>query len=435
MRDVALSLVVLIGLVWTIRRPFVGVLLWEWITLMNPHQLAYGFSRTFQINLLVAVVTLFAWLFSKERKTPPIDANLVLLLLFFMWITIDTFQSVDPTSAWDMWDRVWRLMFFGVLVSMSATSKVRVHALMLVYAMSLLWYGVKGGGFTLMTGGVYRVSGPPNSTIGDNNQLALAILMALPLANYVRLQSANVWVRRIVLAAMIFSVISVIGSYSRGAFIALAGLLGVAWFRSKKKWRYPLVAAAVVIPVLHFMPQSYFGRIDTISNASEDASFQGRVDAWHVALGYATDHFPFGAGFDGPQRPEIFHYYEPGHDTHAAHSIYFEVLGDSGFPALVLYLLLLANCFRNSAMIRRKTRKRAELSWAYDLAGMLQLTLFVFCLGGSALSFAYYDGLWICAGLLSVMRQMVQRSAAPGWKEADYRLSGTLAGAPRFVAE
>jgi probable O-glycosylation ligase (exosortase A-associated) len=433
MRDIALSIVVLIGLVWTIRYPFVGVLLWGWITLMDPHQLAFGFSRTFQINLLVAVVTLLSLLFSKERKLPRLDANVVINALFLVWITINSFQAVYPADSWPMWDRVWRLIVFGILVGMTATNRVRIHCLMLVWAMSLLWFGVKGGVFTLTTGGGNHVEGPPDSMIGDNNQLALAILMALPLANYIRLHSANIWVRYAFLTAIGLSVVSVLGSYSRGAFIALAGLLAVGWFRSRRKFLYPLVAALIVIPALQFMPDSFYERMHTITAADKDGSFQGRVDAWHVAYGYAKDHFPFGAGFNGPQQKAIFNHYEPGKDTHAAHSIFFEVLGDNGFVGLFLYLALLANSFLNAARIRRSTRKRPELAWAYDLAGMVQLTLFVFCLGGSALSFAYYDGVWICAALLSVLRRQVISSTAPAWRGSSYQAGPTPLSATSFA--
>ncbi len=418
MRDIAIVLVILLGCFWTIRRPFVGVLLWTWITMMDPHQLAFGFSQTLQVNLLVAIVTLGSLLLSKERKLPPLDANTVLMALFFLWFTMNSFFAIDPGSCWALWDRTWRVMLLGVLVAMTATDRIRIHALVMTMAMSLLYYGVKGGGFTLMTGGGNHVEGPPSSTISDNNQLALAILMVLPLANYVRVHAANLLVRRAFLVAMALSMVAVLGSYSRGAFIALAGLAVVGWFRVKQKLLYPLVAAAVIVPALYFMPNGFFDRMGTIQSANQDASFQGRVDAWGVAFGYARDHFPIGAGFDGPQKPWIFATYAPGKDTHAAHSIFFQVLGDQGFGGLAIYLLLIGVCITNAMTVRRLTKGRAEFAWAYDLAGMLQLTLFVYCLGGAALSFAYYDGLYVCAGLLSVLREFVRRSsAAPGWKK------------------
>ena len=409
MRDIAILAIVIGGMIATLRFPYVGILLWTWLTLMVPHQDAYGFSRSFPVNLMIAVVTILAVMFSKGNKKLPMDATLFFTSLFLVWITINGFQAVDPAWSWPLWNRCWRIIVLGILVSMTATNRTRVHALILVMTLSLMYYGVKGGLFTLITGGHYSVVGPDASTIGDNNQLALAILMIIPLANYVRLHSARLWVRQVMLAAMILSMLSVLGSYSRGAFIALAGLVVVAWFRAKRKFLYPIVAAIVVIPALHFMPQSYVDRINTIQNAQSDASFEGRINAWRVAMGYARDHFPFGAGFSGPELPQVFSVYAPGQDTHAAHSIYFQVLGDNGYVGLAIYLAILFLCFWNTFQIRRRTKRIPEYTWLYDLAGMIQLTLFVFCTGGAALSFAYYDVLFIAAGLLSAMRLYVQR--------------------------
>src|SRR5215813_12422689 len=173
MRDIALTGLVLIGCLWTLRTPFVGVLMWTWITLMAPHQLTFGFSQSFHVNMLVAVVTIGAWLVSKERKLPRIDAAFTLPVLFFLWFTFNGFIGVDAGSNWPMWDRVWRIMLLGILVSISATNRIRIHAMMMIWALSLLYFGVKGGGFTLTGGGNSKVMGPPDTMIGDNNQLAL----------------------------------------------------------------------------------------------------------------------------------------------------------------------------------------------------------------------------------------------------------------------
>ena len=162
---------------------------------------------------------------------------------------------------------------------------------------------------------------------------------------------------------------------------------------------YPFAVAAIAIPAFAFMPQSYVDRISTIQNVSSDGSFQGRVLAWHVAYAYARDHFPFGAGFYALQDPDLFAQYSSGQDSHAAHSIYFEVLGDNGFAGLAIYLAILFLCFWNTFLIRKRTKRDPEMAWMYDLAGMIQLMLFAFCVGGAALSMAYYDMLYIAAGL------------------------------------
>ena len=62
MRDLFLIGVVAISLGFTLRFPFIGVLIWEWFALMNPHQEAFGFARSLPLNLLVAGTAVLSWL-------------------------------------------------------------------------------------------------------------------------------------------------------------------------------------------------------------------------------------------------------------------------------------------------------------------------------------------------------------------------------------
>ena len=44
MRDLIVVLIFTYGAVLTLRRPYVGALLWVWIGLMNPHRMGWGFA-------------------------------------------------------------------------------------------------------------------------------------------------------------------------------------------------------------------------------------------------------------------------------------------------------------------------------------------------------------------------------------------------------
>jgi probable O-glycosylation ligase (exosortase A-associated) len=236
--------------------------------------------------------------------------------------------------------------------------------------------------------------------------------MVLPLANYLRLQTRRSWLALGTLAGMVLTVLAVVGSYSRGALLALAAVALVGVFRTKRWFVYLGLVAILAVPAYNFMPASFHDRVQSISNADDDASFQGRVDAWEVAFDVALDHFPMGAGFYGPQRHAIFHHYLPDAEAHAAHSIYFQVLGEHGFVGLAIYLALLVAAFLNTVRLRRLTRDHSELRWVFDLASMIQVSLVAFCVGGAALSLAYYDVFIVEVALLlplmKIARDMVK---------------------------
>ncbi|HEX3665476.1 MAG TPA: putative O-glycosylation ligase, exosortase A system-associated, partial [Rhizomicrobium sp.] len=399
-RDIALVFAILAGLGLTFNYPFVGVILWTWFAVQNPHEEAWSFSRALPLNLIISAVTVTAWMLSRERKAPPKSFLVWAMLLFLAWTTFNSFFAFRPEWSWIFWDRTWKTFALGLFIAILATNRVRIHAIIFAVVISLFYFGVKGGVFTILNGGVNLVLGPENTIIADNNQLALALLMTLPLANYLRRQSVSRYLRWGIVVGMGLTLLSVVGTYSRGAFIGLSALAVAGLFRSRNKVVYIIFAAIVASAAVELMPQALWDRLGTIQSAQTDPSFHGREVAWQVAYSYAVDHFPFGAGFYGPQLAPLFHTYFPKEEPHAAHSIYFQVLGEHGFIGLALYLFLLVGALIRCSTIVKATRHRPEMEWATDLARMIQMSLFAFCVAGAGLSMAYYDVFIICIGLL-----------------------------------
>ncbi|MGH6876652.1 MAG: putative O-glycosylation ligase, exosortase A system-associated [Rhizomicrobium sp.] len=424
MRGLVLLLAVFLALCIALPFPYAGVLLWTWFSLQAPHREVYGFVQTAPVNFVIAFVTIAAWLFSAERKLPRADIILVTIVLFLAWVTFNGFFAFDPSRSWPYWDQTWKIFALGLLIATMATSRVRIHALLWVIVLSLFYFGVKGGIFTLATGGHFHVEGPPETIIADNNQLAVALLMTLPIAYYLRTQTANRLVASGLLAGIVLTIIAILGSYSRGAFIGLGALALMGLLRMRHRVRYLIAAGMLAMFSLAFMPEGYFLRMQSIGAAGTDVSFEGRVTAWKVAWMYACDHFPFGAGFIGPALSPLFHSYFPGKTVLAAHSIYFQVLGEQGFAGLVLYGIILAAAFLRCSRIIAATRRAPELRWISGLVTAIQTSLVVFCVAAAALSMAYYDLFVICVTLLPPLRDLA--SSAPAGRREEWIDSGAL---------
>src|SRR3546814_11553251 len=95
----------------------------------------------------------------------------------------------------------------------------RLQALIWIIVVSLGYFGAKGGLFTIVGGGTSHVWGPPGSFIADNNALAMALVMVLPLVRYLQIQTESKLIRLGLYGLMILIGFSIIGSQSRGAFI------------------------------------------------------------------------------------------------------------------------------------------------------------------------------------------------------------------------
>lgn len=102
----------------------------------------------------------------------------------------------------------------------------------------------------------------------------------------------------------------------------------------------------------------------------------------------------------------------------AVHSIYFRVLGEQGFPGLVLFVALLLVSWRNCAKVRRRTRDSPSEKWAFDLASMLQVSLLAFMTAGLATTSTYFDLSYqimaMCVLLKEIMEARAAESMVPG---------------------
>ena len=181
MRDLFVTGVIFSLLPFILKRPWVGILVWSWLAYMNPHRLAWGFAYDFPFSMVVGLVTIAAFLFSKEKKEMVWTRETGLLLIFVGWMLITTLFALYPQFAWEQWDKVWKIQLMIFLTVLLINDRYKLHWLVWVIALSLGFYGIKGGIFTIVNGGVFRVQGPGGTFIAGNNEMALALVMVIPL--------------------------------------------------------------------------------------------------------------------------------------------------------------------------------------------------------------------------------------------------------------
>lgn len=390
MRDLLMFAVVFGLLPFIFKRPVLGVLMFTWISLMNPHRLSYGAAFNFPFAAVIAIVTLAAVLLSKQPKSFPRTPVTTVLLAFCTWVTLTSFFALEPDLVWLEWNRVIKTMFMIFVSVLVLNTERDIKQFAWVVGLSLGIYGLKGGIFVLMSGGSYKVYGPSGSYIEENNGMALALVAVLPLIWYLRNQAKNKLLSLGMSAVTIFTAISAVGSYSRGALIGGVAMLSFLWLKSKNKVGTGIAVIAMVALVALVMPAAWFDRMHTIDDYKQDDSALGRINAWGFAINVAT-HNVFGGGFFVFQPRQFLTYAPNPLDFHAAHSIFFQVLGDHGFVGLIMYLVLMLCTWRSGTRIIKFCGNASELKWAADLARMVQVCVIGFAVSGAFLSLAYFD--------------------------------------------
>lgn len=390
MRDILLLGIILAALPFAMRFTWVAVLLWTWISIMNPHKLAYGFANAAPFAAIAAGAAMISLVFNRDRFKLPLNPVVVTLMLFTFWMCVTTLFAINPELSWVQLNKVLKIQLMTLIAMIALRERKHIELFIWINILSIGFYGFKGGIFTLLTGGASRVWGPPGGFIEGNNEIALALVVTIPLMNYLRVVASRPWIRLSLLVLMVLSVVAAVGTQSRGAFLALVAMGLVLWARSNRKLTTGIAVSMVAILVIAFMPSSWEQRMSTIQSYEEDTSAMGRINAWRTTINLANSR-PTGGGFE-IYTPEIFATYAPNPaDLKVAHSIYFSVLGEHGYLGLALFLLLWWLAFRMIRRIRTQAKARPETQWVHQLAGMCQVSLVGYAVGGAFLSLAYFD--------------------------------------------
>jgi probable O-glycosylation ligase (exosortase A-associated) len=436
MRDYLLTLIV-VGLVpVAVMRPWIGVLAWHWIGLMNPHRLTWDFAYTMQFAAMIAVATLVGLVFTKDRKPVPSTAEMWLMGVLLACFAFTTPFAWAPDHAWAQLEKVAKIILMTLVTTMLIFGRERIRMLFLVLALSIGFFGVKGGIFTLRTGGGEMVQGPEGSFIEGNTFIGLALNMVIPVLVAIALEEKNRWFRRGLYLAVALSVVSVIFTYSRGAWLGLAAIAPFVIMQLPgKAIKSALVAviAALIVAAPIVFPDRIFTRADALINYETDCSANQRLMSWVVHWNIATTYPLTGAGFNFEESTNG-RYLEFGTEkyahcfdaeTSAAHNIYFQILGQHGFVTFGLWLALLVIVQVKLTRLRKAARLSLETSWMATYATGLQIGLVGYLVSGAFLSSAYFDLPWLYYALLVIMMRELQSGSL---REVSDRTGARAAG-------
>lgn len=422
MRDIVLLAVLPLFLFAILKRPFIGLGLWIWTAMLALNGWVYGIASNIRFNLLFAALTIGGYLVTKQKE--PLQLGMLgrLVILFLIWTALSTFFAISrPDVAWEEWLKLVKIFTLFLFITLIINKKLHIDFFLWSLIFSIGFFAAVEGLKYVASAGGHRIEGLPGHILQDNNQLALAFAMLLPICFYILGEyGKKSWVLKFGLLGLITLVVtSIIGTNSRGGLLALTSVGGYLFIKSKRKLLFLLLLVCIGSTMVGLIPEQWYARMDTIASANEDSSFMTRVVAWKLSFILALQNPWFGGGFKALeyfpnwfslsqefQRYPFFYsgnaFPDPLHG-HAAHSIYFQVLGDHGFVGLIIFLAVLICSFFKAGYIANKNREINGPDWLLNLANMLRLSIFTYAIGGSALSFAYFDMIYAIFGLLIVL--------------------------------
>jgi len=408
-RDLSLICFVVALLPVCVARPFVGVLAWAWISFMNPHRLAWGAAWNFPFALLVGSATLAGFVLTGEPKRVPRTVGTALIVALWLWMTVSTVFAHNPQGAHAAW-AIRSKMFLMLFVSLALVrDRERLKVLTLVVALSIGFYGLKGGLFVLATGGRYHVEGPDISMLAGENHLGVALSMTLPLLYYLRREARQRTLQHLLLITFALSIPAVVGTYSRGALLSLGSVLVMLAVKSRQKVIAGLLCATCALGAVYLLPQEWTSRMDTIATYQTDSSATRRIDAWILAWRLGLARPILGWGPEAMEDEKLYDRFYPDSPSRAdVHSAYFQILSEGGFVTLGIWLGLIV-----WALVRLRWLETAfrggEYGWIANYASMFQVGLVGYMIGAAFLEQGFFDLLYYFVGLTVVLVELVRK--------------------------
>jgi probable O-glycosylation ligase (exosortase A-associated) len=385
---------------------------------MNPHKLCWGFARTMPFAEIVAVTVLLGVVLSKdkERRFLPMCAETWLLLGLWAQYTLTTVLAWYPDEAWPQWDKVSKILLFTFLTIFYLQTRDRIRVMFLTVALSLGFYGVKGGiwSFRTLELGSSHVMGPDSTFIGGNTEMGLALVMILPFLLILARKEPRQWLRKLMVIAFCLTIVAAIFTYSRGAMIGLPVVLAMLFLRAQHRVIGIVGIIIFYVFMSRFPPQEWFDRMQTIQTYEADRSAQMRLESWQVAWKLGLD-YPFtGGGFWVLPHDEVFDKYLKEYiRSQSAHSIYFAVLGDHGFVGLGLFVSTILTCFISLTRVKWSARNNPDAEWVVDYCQIVETSLMAYVISGAFLTLAYWDLFYHLVSFVIILKAIYYRDYLP----------------------
>lgn len=427
MRDLMFACAMLMAVPLAFFKPVIGYYLWGWTALLIPTGYFYGFMAQARLNFTLAILTLVLVVLGSVKWRDYQNNRVTWLYLIFLLHGTLAFAlgyPGNPLNAY-YYELLVKLMAFCLLMPLFVNSRLRMHVMLLVIVLGLGLHGLLDGLKTLATAGKHVIGGVSGSMLNDRNHLAVALVVALPIAYYLYLYSQNRFVRWGFLCVFGLLALAVMGSKSRGGFLALS-VVGV-WLimTSRRKILTFLIVGLLGAAFLTYSPEQWSDRISTIQRVDQDESFMARVVAWKISSAVALGNPIFGGGFHAVQTQYVWDTFRmsqgllgfvdtpvPEPTARAAHSIYFEIMGDTGFVGFFIFLTILFHAIYSRFAIKRMVNRLGpQYIWARDMADMLMLSIIAYMAGGAGVSLGYLEAIYIVIMLMEMLRVHVRNAS------------------------
>ena len=264
---------------------------------------------------------------------------------------------------------------------------------------------------------------PNSGFMGDENDFALVMNMAIPFAYFMFLETDSTKKKILYLSACCIFIAANVASFSRGGFVGLVPVILYCWYKTPKKI-LSTVIVAIMISVLYFSASpKYWQEVKSIKEENiQKGTGAGRWYLWKCALRIFLDHPIIGVGQGNfPWNVQL---YEPLtakklHGGKAVHSLYFTLISELGLIGILLFSGMLYFSYKELKWILKKEKefllKQNQSEETIQQMHKIRFIIFGitggmlgYLVSGAFLSVLYYPHFWLLIALCVALRNIEQ---------------------------
>ncbi len=443
MRDLIFVGYVALIMLMAFKRPFLFTLIYAYVDIVSPQRLSYFLLNSIPLSLILFILAFLGFLVSDDKKDVRVSPRWVLLLVLLGYCGYTTTVAAEPVAALEKWGWVWKALVFAAFLPLTLRTRLRIEALVLTMVLCASTLIVTGGIKTVAGGGGYGslvILIDDNSGLFEGSIISTVAITIIPLILWLARHGSIFrpdWRVHIYAAALIFACLLIpVGTQARTGIVCIA-VLGLLLLRyARYRMLYFGAAALIGLAAIPFLPSSFTDRADTIKNYRADESASTRLAVWAWTWEYVKAN-PMGGGFDvyrqnrirydiaqkdvpdqttDPYAPEVKEIVDQGR---AFHSSYFEMLGEQGFPGLIIWLIIqLGGVWRMEAISRMyRKRNRPDETWVAPLATALQNSQIIYLVGSLFVGIAFQAYFFMLIALqISLDTYLARRRQEAAWR-------------------
>ncbi|WP_188054428.1 putative O-glycosylation ligase, exosortase A system-associated [Sphingosinithalassobacter sp. CS137] len=422
------------------RKPFLFVLAYVYIDVVSPQRLSYLLLNSLPISLIAVGLAVVGWLAIDDKRDVRVAPRQILLLLLLVYCWYTTGNADFPIEAQYKWEWVWKALAFAIFLPLTLRTKLRIEALLLFMVLSAASIIIVGGIKTAAGGGGYgelHLMVNNNSGLYESSTIATVAICIVPLilwfARFGTVFPPDWRVKTFAYALVFACLLIPVGTSARTGLVCI-GVLAILMLRDAKRRLLYLIGIGMLgLAAIPLLPSSFTERMGTIKEYRADASASTRLAVWQWTIDYVKLH-PMGGGFEAYRQNHIRYdrVMVEGDENNATveralevdkarayHSAYFEMLGEQGYPGLLLWLLInLGGLFRME-VLRQRYRKSNDPAdaWIAPLATALQHGHAIYMVGAAFVGIAFQPFIFMLVGAqIGLDTYCARKRAETSWR-------------------